>query len=61
MKPFTTIAAVFLALIALLHLTRLYSGWTVIVNDVNVPMWISLIGFFIAGGLSLMLFREAQK
>jgi hypothetical protein len=61
MKPFTTIAVVVFALIAVGHLLRLFFGWKFIANDVDVPLWGSAIAFVIAGGLALMLWREARK
>ena len=60
MKPFTTIAVVFLVLIAIVHLLRLFAGWEVIVTGFVVPAWWSGIGFVIAGGLALMVWREAR-
>ena len=60
MKPFTTIAVVLFALIALLHLIRLFVGWEVTLDGKIVPMWLSAAGFVIAGGLVLMLWREAR-
>jgi hypothetical protein len=42
MKPFTTIAVVVFAVIAVVHVLRLFAGWE-------------------AGGLALMVWREARK
>lgn len=61
MKPFTTLAIVFLALLALLQLCRFLLGWAVIVNGVAVPLWFSAIAAAIAGGLALMLWRESRR
>jgi hypothetical protein len=61
MKPFTTIAAVIFAVIALLHSLRLYSGWEVTVRGMVVSMWASVAGLVIAAGLAVMLLREARK
>ncbi len=61
MKPFTTIAAVILALVALLHLLRLFMYWEVTVNGLVIPMWASVLGLVIAAGLAVMLLREARK
>jgi hypothetical protein len=60
MKPFTTIAVVVFALVGLAHLLRLFAGWEVVVGGFVIPVWFSLIGFVIAGGLALMLWREAN-
>lgn len=58
MKPFTTIAVAFLALVAVVHLLRLFTGWEVIVVGFVVPVWWSVFGLLVAGGLSLMVWRE---
>ena len=60
MKPFTTIAAVIFALIAIVHLVRLFTGWEVIVSGFVVPGWASLVGLVVAAGLAVMLWREAR-
>ena len=61
MKPFTMIAIVVFALVAVAHLTRLVAGWEVSVNGIAIPEWVSWVGFIIAGGLSAMVWREARK
>ena len=61
MKPFTTIAVALLALIAVIHLLRLLAGWQVVVTGFVVPVWWSGLGFVIAGGLALMVWREARE
>lgn len=61
MKPFTTIAAVVLAFIALMHLVRIILAWPVSVNGMVVPVWVSAIAFVVAGGLSIMLWRERAE
>lgn len=61
MKPFTTIAIFFLALLALLQLARFLLGWTVVVNGVAIPVWLSAIAFVIAGGIAAMLWRESRR
>ena len=58
MKPFTTIAVAFLALVAVVHLLRLFTGWEVIVVGFVVPVWWSVFGLLVAGGLALMVWRE---
>jgi hypothetical protein len=59
-KPFTTIAVALLALIAIVHLLRLFAGWEVVVTGFAIPVWWSAIGLVIAGGLALMVWREAH-
>ena len=61
MKPFTTIAVVLLALIAVLQLLRFLLGWEVTVNGALIPVWVSGIAFVIAAAVALMLWREASR
>ena len=58
MKPFTIVAVALLALIAVVHLLRLFVGWEVVVTGFAIPVWWSAIGLVIAGGLALMVWRE---
>ena len=58
MKPFTAIAVAVFALVALVHLLRLFSGWEVVVGGLVIPMWLSWIGLIFAGGLAVMVWRE---
>jgi hypothetical protein len=59
-KPFTTVAVVFFALVALLHLLRVALGWVVTVNGTVVPFWPSVIACVAAATLGRMLWREAR-
>jgi len=61
MKPFTTIAVVFLALIALAQATRFLLGWEVTIHGFVVSVWLSGIAFVVAGGLAAMLWRESRR
>ena len=61
MKPFTAIAIFIFGLIALLHVFRLLYGWEVTINGVVIPMWASILGLIISGGLAIMLWRESRQ
>lgn len=58
MKPFTTITVVFLAVIAVAHLLRLFAGWEVNVVGFVIPVWWSVFGLVVPGGLAYMVWRE---
>ncbi len=60
-KPFTYLAILVFALVALLHLLRLIFGWEATFNGAAVPMWASGLGLVIAGGLAVMLWQESRK
>jgi protein-S-isoprenylcysteine O-methyltransferase Ste14 len=59
-KPFATIAAVIFVLMALVHIFRLAFGWEIMIERSVVPMWVSVLGVIIAGGLAVMLWRESR-
>jgi hypothetical protein len=59
-KPFTMIAVGVFALMALVHVFRLLFGWAVTFQGSVVPMWVSVLGVVIAGGLAVMLWRESR-
>jgi hypothetical protein len=60
MKPFTTIAIVIFSLVAVLHVLRLILGWQAVIDGLVIPMWASVVGLIIAGGLAIMLWRESR-
>ncbi|MEA3000067.1 MAG: hypothetical protein QOK17_1900 [Sphingomonadales bacterium] len=60
MKPFTTLAAVIFALVAMAHIYRLVSGCEVVLSGHSIPMWVSAVAALVAGGLAVMLWREAR-
>ena len=61
MKPFTTVAAVLLAFIAAMQLLRFVLAWPITVNGYDVPTWASAVAFLVAGGLSIMVWREKGR
>jgi hypothetical protein len=60
-KPFTTIAVAVFTLMAIVHLARLFAGWEIVVSGFVIPIWWSAIGLVVAGGLALMVWREARS
>jgi hypothetical protein len=59
-RPFTWIASGIFALLALVHLFRLFRHFQIVIGSHVIPMWVSIAGFVIAAGLSWMLCREAR-
>ena len=57
-KPFTMLAVVIFALVALLHLIRLVKHFQIILGSHPVPQWASIVGFVVAGVLAWMVYRE---
>lgn len=61
MKPFTSLAILFLALIALVHLYRLVYPFAVVIAGMAVPQWASLVGVAVPALLALMVWRESRR
>ena len=61
MKPFSAIAAVVFAVVALAQLLRLVVGWPVVVNGIDIPVWASAIACLVAAGLAVMVWRDARR
>jgi len=60
-KPFTQLAVVVFALVALLQLVRLLLGWEVTINGIAIPLWASGVAFVVAAGLAAMVWREQGR
>ena len=60
MKPVTMAATLLLAVVSLAHLMRILSGIRVAVADSVIPMWVSGVAFVVAGGLAIVLWRNAR-
>jgi len=58
MKPLSTITIAVFALGAPLHLVRIIQGWEVIANGITIPLWVSVVGAIITGGLAILIWRE---
>ena len=60
MKPFTKIASILLAVVGLLHLARVILNMQLIVGSLEIPMWVSVVGFIVPSLLSIGLWRELK-
>ena len=60
-RPFTTIAAIIFALIALIHAYRLATHFQVILGSHTIPEWVSYLGVLIPAVLAFGLFRESRR
>ena len=65
-KTFNLLAGLIFTVVALLHVLRLYFGWSAVLDDWTVPMWVSWLGLVVAAGLayfgiSLALRQPAQR
>jgi hypothetical protein len=60
-RPFTTIAAIIFAIMALLHIYRLFTNFLVLFGSHVIPGTASYGGVVIAGALAIGLFRESRR
>ena len=60
-KQFSLVAGAIFAVVAAVHLLRVYMGWPVVIGNWDVPMWLSWIGLIVAGGLSYFGLRLAAR
>jgi hypothetical protein len=59
-RPFTWIASAIFALMAVIHLYRLYSHFQIVLGSHVIPMWVSYVAIVVTALLSWMLCREAR-
>jgi lipopolysaccharide export LptBFGC system permease protein LptF len=60
-RPFTTIAAIIFAIMALLHIYRLFTHFQVVFGSHVIPLTASYAAVVIAGALAIGLFRESRR
>ena len=61
LKPASLIAVLVFSLVAAAHLVRLLFQLEIAVAGAVVPMWVSVMAFFLAVALAFALFREGQE
>ena len=59
-KPFTWVAAAIFALVAIIHIIRLFTHFKVVIGSHHVPDWVSYVAIVVGFFLSWMLCREAR-
>ena len=59
-KPFTLIASLIFAVVALVHIYRLIVHFQVVLGSHEIPMWVSYFGVLVPGLLAIMLYRESR-
>ena len=59
MKPFTLVASVVFAAVALLHLLRLWYTVEITIGTYHLPYLVSFGGFIVTALLSMGLWKEA--
>ena len=60
-RPFTLIAAVIFALMALAHAYRLATHFQIVAGSHALPLWISIVAIVVTAVLAVGLFRESRR
>jgi membrane protein CcdC involved in cytochrome C biogenesis len=60
MKRGSILAVILLSLVSIAHLLRLVFGVELQANGVEIPLWLSALGFLVPGSIALMLWRESR-
>ena len=60
-RTYFVVSALIFAVVAILHVLRSLNHWTFQIGSLLLPPWVSWIGMFVAGGLSLWGFRLARR
>jgi len=61
MRPIASITVVLLAAVALAHAARVAFGVELIVGTSVIPMWPSVLGTLVPGGLAFLLWKESRR
>ena len=59
-RPFTLIAAIIFALMAIVHAYRLLTHFQIIAGSHMLPMWLSIVAIVVTGILAVGLYRESR-
>jgi len=51
-KTFNSLAGFIFLIVLVVHLLRVWNGWTVTIGEFEAPMWASWVGIAIAGCLA---------
>jgi uncharacterized integral membrane protein len=60
-RPFTLIAALIFAIMAVVHVYRLATDFQIVVGSHSLPMTVSYFALVVTGILAVMLYRESQR
>jgi uncharacterized integral membrane protein len=60
-RPFTLIAAIVFAVMALVHVYRLVTHFQIIAGSHAIPEWVSILAIVVTGILAIGLYRESRR
>ncbi len=56
-KTYMSLVGVIFLIIVVVHLLRVVGGWSIVINNWSVPVWVSWIGLLAGGFLSFKAFK----
>ena len=59
-KTYNLISGVVFAVVTILHVVRLYYGWTAVINGVIIPAWPSYVFIGVGGSLAFFGFKLSK-
>ena len=60
-KSYFLVSGVIFLAVAVAHLSRIFTGWEIVLAGRLVPHWMSIIGLIVPGALSAWGFRLAAR
>lgn len=60
-RTYMTVSGVIFGIIALLHGARLLQGWPAQIGSVELPLWLSILGFLVAVYLAWSAWKLTAK
>lgn len=60
-KTYVRITGALFAVLAVVHVVRLFYGWGISVNDTAIPLWVSWFGIALTGFFSYSSFMLQKK
>lgn len=60
-RAYYLLSGTLFAVVALAHLARLVSGWQILVDGTDIPLWVSWLGLAIPGALAVWAFVLARR
>jgi len=56
-----TVAGIVFAIVAIMHVFRLFYNWDIFAAGMVIPLWVSQVGLAVAIVLSVWMFAAAKK
>jgi len=61
MKASSVVAALIFIIVAVLQAIRYFNGWPVLINGVDIPLWVSIAGAVVPALMAVWLLCDCKK